>query len=179
MHYIYTFILLFGFWLLMSGKFDLFHLTLGIISSALVTWMSSDLLFKNRIRTGRLAEVGVLYRAVIDVVLDQPFRIDVGFAKEPGVVTRLLKMRGHRFEISVHRKAVSRQSDVSGLPCVESGQKRGSRRAADRIRHVGTRVTDAPRRQRIQMRRMDALLAVAAQVIAVVFRDNKQNVGAI
>ena len=58
MHYIYTFILLFGFWLLMSGKFDLFHLTLGIISSALVTWMSSDLLFMNRTRTGRLAEVG-------------------------------------------------------------------------------------------------------------------------
>jgi multicomponent Na+:H+ antiporter subunit E len=58
MHSIYTFILLFGFWILLSGKFDLFHLTLGIISSALVTWMSSDLLFTNRTRKGRLAEFG-------------------------------------------------------------------------------------------------------------------------
>ena len=63
MHYIYTFLLLFGFWLLMSGKFDLFHLALGIISSVIVTWMSSDLLFINRTRKGRLAEAGrfILY----------------------------------------------------------------------------------------------------------------------
>ncbi len=56
MHFIYTFILMFGFWLLMSGKFDLFHLTLGVISSLLVTWMSSDLLFIDRTRKGRLLE---------------------------------------------------------------------------------------------------------------------------
>ena len=63
MHYIYTFLLLFGFWLLMSGKLDLFHLVLGIISSVIVTWMSSDLLFIDRTRKGRIAEVGrfILY----------------------------------------------------------------------------------------------------------------------
>jgi len=32
-----------GFWILLSGKFDLFHLTLGVISSALVTFLSTDL----------------------------------------------------------------------------------------------------------------------------------------
>jgi multicomponent Na+:H+ antiporter subunit E len=57
MHFIYTFIIMFGFWLLLSGKFDLFHLTLGVISSLLVAWMSSDLLFLDRTRKGRLSEV--------------------------------------------------------------------------------------------------------------------------
>ncbi len=40
-----TFIILFVFWLLLSGKFDLFHISLGIISCALVSFFSSDLLF--------------------------------------------------------------------------------------------------------------------------------------
>ncbi len=57
MHFIYTFILMFAFWLLLSGKFDLFHLALGVISSLLVTWMSSDLLFLDRSKKGRLIEV--------------------------------------------------------------------------------------------------------------------------
>jgi multicomponent Na+:H+ antiporter subunit E len=57
MHFIYTFILMFGFWLLLSGKLDLFHLTLGVISSLIVAWMSSDLLFLDRTRKGRLSEV--------------------------------------------------------------------------------------------------------------------------
>jgi multicomponent Na+:H+ antiporter subunit E len=57
MHFIYTFIIMFGFWLLLSGKLDLFHLTLGVISSLIVAWMSSDLLFLDRTRKGRLPEV--------------------------------------------------------------------------------------------------------------------------
>jgi len=40
-----TFIILFVIWLLLSGKFDLFHICLGIISCALVSFFSSDLLF--------------------------------------------------------------------------------------------------------------------------------------
>ena len=34
-----------GFWLIFSGKFDLFHLSLGVISCLLVAFFSSDLLF--------------------------------------------------------------------------------------------------------------------------------------
>jgi len=56
MRYIYTFLIMFGFWILLSGKFDLFHLTLGVISSALVSFLSADLLMfkegKNRLATG-------------------------------------------------------------------------------------------------------------------------------
>lgn len=45
MSFLYTFLLMFGFWLILSGKFDIFHLTLGLISSLLVTFMSKDILF--------------------------------------------------------------------------------------------------------------------------------------
>ena len=56
MRYLYTFLIMFGFWILLSGKFDLFHLTLGVLSSALVTFLSADLFMydqgKNRLSTG-------------------------------------------------------------------------------------------------------------------------------
>ncbi len=56
MRYIYTFLIMFGFWILLSGKFDLFHLTLGVLSSALVSFLSADLFMyeqgKNRLSTG-------------------------------------------------------------------------------------------------------------------------------
>ena len=56
MRYLYTFLIMMGFWILLSGKFDLFHLTLGVISSALVSFLSTDLFMyekgKNRLSTG-------------------------------------------------------------------------------------------------------------------------------
>ena len=56
MRHIYTFFIMMGFWILLSGKFDLFHLTLGVLSSALVSFLSADLLMykegKNRLSTG-------------------------------------------------------------------------------------------------------------------------------
>lgn len=48
---IITFILLFATWLIFSGKFDLFHLSLGVISSFIVAWISSDLLFQEKKKT--------------------------------------------------------------------------------------------------------------------------------
>lgn len=43
-----TFALLFLTWMVFSGLFDVFHLTLGVISCGFVTYMSSDLLFEDR-----------------------------------------------------------------------------------------------------------------------------------
>tara|TARA_R110000850_G_scaffold276075_2_gene416955 strand:- start:912 stop:1445 length:534 start_codon:yes stop_codon:yes gene_type:complete len=43
-----VFILLMVVWMVFSGLFDAFHLTLGAISCGIVTWLSSDLLFENR-----------------------------------------------------------------------------------------------------------------------------------
>jgi len=47
---IVTFIIMMGFWLIFSGKFDLFHLSLGVISCLLITFFSSDLLFPNGLK---------------------------------------------------------------------------------------------------------------------------------
>lgn len=45
---VFIFILLLVTWVVLSGQFDAFHLALGLISCGLVTWMSSDLLFRYR-----------------------------------------------------------------------------------------------------------------------------------
>ncbi len=45
MHFIYTFFAMFAFWIVLSGKFDLFHLIMGLVSSGLVAFTSKDLLF--------------------------------------------------------------------------------------------------------------------------------------
>ena len=55
MSVIITFFVMFAFWIVMSGKFDLFHLGMGVFSSGLVTWLSHDLLF-----TGRPKKFGAL-----------------------------------------------------------------------------------------------------------------------
>ncbi|MEN8245834.1 MAG: Na+/H+ antiporter subunit E [Thermodesulfobacteriota bacterium] len=52
--FIVTFIIMIGFWLIFSGKLDVFHLSLGVISCLLVTFFSSDLLFPNGLKTGFL-----------------------------------------------------------------------------------------------------------------------------
>ncbi len=56
MYFISTTLILFAFWLVLSGKFDLFHLALGAISSLVVAWMSSDLLFFEQNKKGRTGE---------------------------------------------------------------------------------------------------------------------------
>lgn len=48
MRYFILFFILYLHWILWSGKFDAFHLSLGVISCALVTFMSYDLYFKRK-----------------------------------------------------------------------------------------------------------------------------------
>ena len=48
---LFIFTLLMAIWLVFSGFFDGFHISLGVISAALVTWLSSDLVFEDR-KTG-------------------------------------------------------------------------------------------------------------------------------
>ncbi|NQU04871.1 MAG: Na+/H+ antiporter subunit E [Calditrichaeota bacterium] len=56
MTFLYTFLIMFAFWILLSGKFDVFHLSLGVISSALIAYISRDLIFTEKNKKGRLAE---------------------------------------------------------------------------------------------------------------------------
>ncbi|MBN2467321.1 MAG: Na+/H+ antiporter subunit E [Deltaproteobacteria bacterium] len=46
-----TFLILMAFWCLLSGKFDIFHLSLGCICSLVIAYLSHDLLFAN-VRVG-------------------------------------------------------------------------------------------------------------------------------
>ena len=46
MRYIITFVILLLCWVIWSGQFDAWHLSLGVISCIIVTYLSSDLLFK-------------------------------------------------------------------------------------------------------------------------------------
>lgn len=48
-----AFFILFAFWLALSGKFDAFHLTLGVISTAIVTFWTGDLLLQEKQSLGR------------------------------------------------------------------------------------------------------------------------------
>jgi multicomponent Na+:H+ antiporter subunit E len=43
-----TFVILYVFWIVISGRFDYFHLSLGIIACAIVAHASHDLLFKGK-----------------------------------------------------------------------------------------------------------------------------------
>jgi len=52
--FIITFVIMIGFWLIFSGRFDLFHLSLGVVSCLLVAYFSSDLLFPTGLQTGFL-----------------------------------------------------------------------------------------------------------------------------
>ena len=49
-----VFAILFAFWLLLSGHYDLFHLSLGLICSLLVASVSHDLLIENINGTNRI-----------------------------------------------------------------------------------------------------------------------------
>ena len=48
MTFLITFIILFVFWIFLSGQFDIFHLSLGGISCVLVSRISGNLLFREK-----------------------------------------------------------------------------------------------------------------------------------
>lgn len=48
MYRICIFLLLFGIWIVFSGQFDAFHITLGVLSAAFVTAISSSFFFEDR-----------------------------------------------------------------------------------------------------------------------------------
>lgn len=45
--FVITFVVMFAMWVIFSGKFDLFHLGLGVVSSLLVAYFTSDQLITN------------------------------------------------------------------------------------------------------------------------------------
>ena len=61
-----TFIIMLFFWVMLSGMFDPFHLSLGVVSCLLIAQFSSHLLFHER-------QVGLNLRQVVGLLLYQPW----------------------------------------------------------------------------------------------------------
>ncbi len=66
-----TFFILLGFWTFMSGLFDPWHFGLGVLSCALVSYMSSDLLFKKKFGAGRRLKEARAFIAYVPWLLYQ------------------------------------------------------------------------------------------------------------
>ena len=53
MRFLVTTVVMFSFWLLLSGYLDAYHLVTGLLSSMFVAWVSSDLFLAKDFRLGR------------------------------------------------------------------------------------------------------------------------------
>ena len=71
-NFIVTFVIMFGVWILLSGKFDLFHLGLGLVSCGIVAFISSDLLFPNKV--GNLFKEWLLFARYIPWLIAEIFK---------------------------------------------------------------------------------------------------------
>jgi len=74
MPFLLTFFIMFVLWILLSGKFDAFHLTLGLISCSIVAYFSADLLFETpSIKVTRLTGSWIRFARYIPWLLYQVF----------------------------------------------------------------------------------------------------------
>ena len=72
--FLLTFFIMFVLWILLSGKFDGFHLILGIISCSIVAYFSADLLFETpSIKVTRLAGSWIRFVRYVPWLLYQIF----------------------------------------------------------------------------------------------------------
>ena len=61
--------LLMATWLVFSGQFDAFHVSMGVISAAFVTAFSGEMFFLRRRRTGCWGESGIRFGSLGYLVL--------------------------------------------------------------------------------------------------------------
>ena len=81
-------------WVILSGKFDAFHLGLGLISSFVVTWISQDLLYHNR-KKG----------------LNERFQEAVAFIRYlPWITWEVVKANLHVFKLAMTKKGYEEMS---------------------------------------------------------------------
>jgi multicomponent Na+:H+ antiporter subunit E len=69
-NFVGTAFILFAFWMLLSGKFDAFHLSLGAMCCVLVAYLFHDLLFAN-VRVGDMRVVAARFIAYIPWLIQQ------------------------------------------------------------------------------------------------------------
>lgn len=88
MYPIVIFLLLLANWVVFSGKFDTFHLGLGVVSSLFVTWISQDFLFHDRKKNWdeRMREAGAFLQYI------------------PWLTIEIVKANLHVFKLAMTRK---------------------------------------------------------------------------
>jgi len=74
--YILTFVVCMLTWLVLSGKFDLFHLSLGVVSSVIVSFASGDMLFATK-NPKRLPGQWLRFATYVPWLLYQIFRANM------------------------------------------------------------------------------------------------------
>ncbi len=95
------FLLLLATWAVFSAKFDAFHLGLGALSSLIVTWLSQDLLFRDRDKglPARLSEamrfIGYAFWLLWEIVLSNVHVFKLAMTKqgEEEMSPRVVKLK--------------------------------------------------------------------------------------
>ncbi len=80
MAFVATFLVLVSFWIFMSGLFDIWHFGLGLLSCALVAYMSSDLLFK-KFRSGKRLKESAAFIAYLPWLFYQIYLANIYVVK--------------------------------------------------------------------------------------------------
>lgn len=89
-----VFLLLFLNWVILSGKFDAFHMGLGVVSCLIVTFLSQDLLYRDRAKglKARLLEAWRFARYV------------------PWIIWEVVKANAHVFKLAMTKKGFEEMS---------------------------------------------------------------------
>ena len=111
-HLMMTFVMLFGFWLLLSGKYDLFHLSLGIVCSLLIAYLTHDLLFAN-VRLGNARVIARRFLAYIPWLLYQIITSNI-------YVASVVLGPKHRVKPQIIRFKTKLESDISWVTLANS-----------------------------------------------------------
>ncbi|MCP4374340.1 MAG: Na+/H+ antiporter subunit E [Deltaproteobacteria bacterium] len=111
-HLMMTFVMLFGFWLLLSGKYDLFHLSLGVICSSLIAYLTHDLLFAN-VRLGNARVIARRFFAYIPWLLYQIITSNI-------YVASVVLGPKHRVKPQIIRFKTKLESDISWVTLANS-----------------------------------------------------------
>ena len=72
LRFIITFIIMLGFWFLFSGRFDLFHILMGVVSCLFVSAISNQLLFHKVLPSG-LLKIWLKFAAYLPWLFNQIF----------------------------------------------------------------------------------------------------------
>ncbi|UCE72553.1 MAG: Na+/H+ antiporter subunit E [Nitrospiraceae bacterium] len=102
MKYVIVFLVLYLHWILWSGKFDVFHLSLGVISCALVTFMSHNLYIQSEKLSPRIIKESfrfikyvpwLLYQIILSNIHVASLVLSPGMPIDPKIIRYKTKLK--------------------------------------------------------------------------------------